>query len=914
MAKRNISSKEQKEIEEWPIVFKQLSTALFQFNVKNPVNAGQKLYSLCIKNNDFLINNLWIKKFENDYKIKSLDPIHVFASINNNKFSGEKRVAIINSYFKILTPKSNLVYTKINFTGCPSPAIIHIIGSRQEDKQREIWNAFLEIYKNEQKALTDKLFKQIKGWYGIELKSFTIFLFWINSSSFIPLDKNTINYLLKEGIIDTPPKTYSDYFKLLKFNNSDVYRSIAKISYDYNQIDLIDSSEKAELEKYLKTGKSASKQSTSRSQNDFKIIAIKPLNNFNDKLLKVLNINETYFFYKGYEIIDTDTIKVTTENEYNLYSNQNLQINISAIVGKNGTGKSTIADIFYSILNNIAYEKLHINSKEEFEKVDNINIEFYFKTITLYKVILNNNNNIVVYQYKEGKDGIFKIVKKINLKDFPLENLFYTIGVNYSLYSLNELHIGHWIHSLFHKNDAYQTPIVLEPFRDKGNIDVNKQEGLVKSRLLANLLELEQEGDNNSFRNLTDNLKAEHLQLVIHHDKTVVFCKDEKGDEVTDPDEIKNASNILKLLFKSFDVPDSKSNMDNPIDVDGQAKRYLLKKLISISTTYKNYNGYFNGKKLIFEKEEDYIKKLAEDKSHITYKLRQTLNYLIYKHFDYKKSIVIDELSVAIENIKSKSKQSKNKELLTIELIPPPFFKVEIKMTKGVTFEKLSSGEKQKIYSVNSIIYHLRNIDSISESKKNIVSYRNVNLFLDEVELYFHPEMQRTYVNYLLFALNKISWQTIYALNICFVTHSPFILSDISTHNILFLNSEDKKLELNELKTFGSNIHELLVSGFFMDNTIGDFALDKINEIIAFHTSVLEAKSPDELVDLANNYKVYKRKFYYVISILGEEYIKRVLQNHIYDIERRLSEKSYVSTQIKLVQDELKRLTKIQNA
>lgn len=40
-----------------------------------------------------------------------------------------------------------------------------------------------------------------------------------------------------------------------------------------------------------------------------------------------------------------------------------------------------------------------------------------------------------------------------------------------------------WITSLFHKNDAYQTPIVLNPFREKGNVDVNVERDLTHKRL-----------------------------------------------------------------------------------------------------------------------------------------------------------------------------------------------------------------------------------------------------------------------------------------------------------------------------------------------------------------------------------------------------------------------------------------------
>jgi predicted ATP-binding protein involved in virulence len=115
----------------------------------------------------------------------------------------------------------------------------------------------------------------------------------------------------------------------------------------------------------------------------------------------------------------------------------------------------------------------------------------------------------------------------------------------------------------------------------------------------------------------------------------------------------------------------------------------------------------------------------------------------------------------------------------------------------------------------SSLVYHLNNLSSIVNPA--LVCYSNVNIIFDEIELYFHPNMQRTFLTYLLNYLNIAGFQNIYGLNFCFVTHSPFILSDIPSENILFLKKrEDKSTENVTLKTFGANIHELLMDGFFM--------------------------------------------------------------------------------------------------
>lgn len=42
-----------------------------------------------------------------------------------------------------------------------------------------------------------------------------------------------------------------------------------------------------------------------------------------------------------------------------------------------------------------------------------------------------------------------------------------------------------WIEALFHKNDGYRTPIVLNPFRERGNIDINVETELAEQRSIA---------------------------------------------------------------------------------------------------------------------------------------------------------------------------------------------------------------------------------------------------------------------------------------------------------------------------------------------------------------------------------------------------------------------------------------------
>jgi len=104
--------------------------------------------------------------------------------------------------------------------------------------------------------------------------------------------------------------------------------------------------------------------------------------------------------------------------------------------------------------------------------------------------------------------------------------------------------------------------------------------------------------------------------------------------------------------------------------------------------------------------------------------------------------------------------------------------------------------------------------------------------------LYHHPEMQRTYISRLLKGIEALKLKKIKSINIILSTHSPFILSDIPSKNILRLGKEEgltSKGILSDTQTFGANIHDLLANDFFLKSGfMGEFAKSKINEVINF--------------------------------------------------------------------------------
>lgn len=90
----------------WTSFYREIAKSLVNFynSVKNKNEVGRELYERCMQDKRFFeLNKSWIEKFgSNTWNIKSLDPIHIFASINSNKLGSVKRVQRVNVLLRIL--------------------------------------------------------------------------------------------------------------------------------------------------------------------------------------------------------------------------------------------------------------------------------------------------------------------------------------------------------------------------------------------------------------------------------------------------------------------------------------------------------------------------------------------------------------------------------------------------------------------------------------------------------------------------------------------------------------------------------------------------------------------------------------------------------------------------------------------
>ncbi len=96
-------------------------------------------------------------------------------------------------------------------------------------------------------------------------------------------------------------------------------------------------------------------------------------------------------------------------------------------------------------------------------------------------------------------------------------------------------------------------------------------------------------------------------------------------------------------------------------------------------------------------------------------------------------------------------------------------------------------------------------------------------LLIDEHEQGLHPEWQRKFIKHLC-ALIGASSGSAGQTQVILSSHSPFVVSDLPDMCVNVIGGQSLSAE----RTFGSNLLELLLSPLFMEQTTGEFAVEKI--------------------------------------------------------------------------------------
>lgn len=666
-------------------------------------------------------------------------------------------------------------------------------------------------------------------------------------------------------------------------------------------------------------------------------------------------------FYRDLDAVHLNRREEVLSNGFpfvrSFYDAGDVKVSVSAIVGMNGSGKSTILDIFLRIMNNVAYAlSAGIDNNDSFELhyAECVFARLYIETPEGYYVRIQQEDHDLQISVQVKRHGGIKkclLCEFNNVEDKGakykgklltpkqcqsiLSRLFYTIVVNHAAYSYNicdyrsewidfnevrtkkyEEIYSHgnepeapiednsvetlrkddeelcWIGSLFHKNDSYQTPIVLNPYRRRGNIDYNKEKQLLNDRIflmltynkdvIAEMLEYKNPysfefwnvGDflPNTFKNgfhrcrkvynVLNDLRAfsyEEFDSADNNGRRSVRMSSSEVYAKID----RISAKVIAEWEKCVGVKLSSGLSDKTPKDTIAALNYLVYKTIKSSFYYSDFREYseFVAKE---EKIDELVKDLYCNKSHITLKLRRVLAFLLFHHYGvdrliegnkYSNESLLEDFNKALDRIEAGQKeeyccqevvldaysakdykdgQKPHDRWIREELLPAPHVQttlwLELPDGERQSFDYLSSGEKQLIYAMGAVVYQLHHLNSAGSGK---IQYRCANLVFDEVDLYFHPEYQRKLVDYILRVIGKLNLDKIRNINIMLATHSPFVLSDLPKNNILYLKRGHDVSDSVEGNTLGANINDALANSFFLEHGfIGEYARKKIKSML----------------------------------------------------------------------------------
>ncbi|WP_145335673.1 AAA family ATPase [Paenibacillus xylanexedens] len=172
-----------------------------------------------------------------------------------------------------------------------------------------------------------------------------------------------------------------------------------------------------------------------------------------------------------------------------------------------------------------------------------------------------------------------------------------------------------------------------------------------------------------------------------------------------------------------------------------------------------------------------------------------------------------------------------------------------------------SSGQHAKFSFLSKLYWFLEGHGKYSKTLEDLVKNQLFSddealqegetalLFIDEGELFYHPEWQRNYIKILLDLIHASKTES--KIQIVITTNSPFIISDVLSEDISYLSKEDTKFD----QTFGQNIHKLLTHNFFMNYTIGEFSRE-------FIVDVSELLSPDENNNIKPKISAFLKQYF----------------------------------------------------
>ena len=571
--------------------------------------------------------------------------------------------------------------------------------------------------------------------------------------------------------------------------------------------------------------------------------------------------------------------------------------NINAIVGKNGTGKTNLIELISN--------RIHYSEENEYilvyrlEEKDRYYIEYSNeKKYKINKIFIPNkdfgfskyNIELCIYNKRRKK---FEIIQEEKYFEDGVDD---TIGKMITIQ--DKENINGYKKDRFLKREAYKYS------------DANIKD---KIKLIYKILKNKERKILKENKYLIDILGGFEIEIARVFDK-------EKRMEYKDVERIKKlnseervAMTVLSSYVKYIIASALNYGKENPDSVEYARifKEEIIEKVnnLKCNDLIEYYDEILNIGIEEYFNISIRIDIVDKDKKEIVKFRREELKKENKEHYENFKKYILDK--------KYKYEYDEYGKLKKIYFEITEDTKAE-EMDYLVDFlENVFNEEYKGYYDFNgNINYKLNYLSAGEEAYLNILStldnrlrdseLKNIILLLDEPENKMHPEMAREFISSLMSFIEDMGY-TDKKFQIIISTHSPFMLSDIYSDNVIYLNKEkDNTIVSKQLdkKTFSSNIHKLLSDSFFMDSTMGEYARKKVVEIVDFFENI-EGKIEEEqnkeenntCIDKENNIEIIIEKirktiqeYKEIIKEIGEPILRTDIEEFIKNKERVFEE------------------------
>ena len=467
--------------------------------------------------------------------------------------------------------------------------------------------------------------------------------------------------------------------------------------------------------------------------------------------------------------------------------NKNIS-NITAIVGENGAGKTSLMEFL-------------------FNEVGQNNSNYFYLAIVKISDNYAIYTNVFSYKYDNPDDIEIEIVDYYKY-DLKFDKIFYSnlFDYNISLYSNRNYDLTTTNQaknfSTFQEQDFYRLNYI-DFYRIE---ELNKQIEFIGSKYVKELpIDIPQ----------IIKLDLKDLRRLTRNEKFTLYASEKKF----------KLDNLIKLEDQLFPKPENsiKQNIANYLlfDLISTIMWQSMEDLDRLNSVFlpTPKNDWSVEKVIKYFKHIQKIKKYDIGNDYFKYKI-EFLYYLrdneIYEVYD----ISSNSLNIFKTFINRYKKSLYNDSGFL-----------------NFSWYQTSSGETAMI-----------NLFSRFYSIKSQIKNTDLVIFLDEAETGFHPMWQKQMVGILNNFLPKLFPTN--NMQLFITSHSPYILSDLPRENIIFLKKVNKKCKIdngiNHNKTFGANILDLFSDAFFLDSTIGTFAFDEIKK--AINIALSETNSQKDLI------------------------------------------------------------------